>query len=66
MSIQDQIRAALVKAPLPVSVEYLASELGVGWGTALRYCLELLAAGQIQGMKTMKSWVFWTEKEGKP
>ena len=62
MSIKEQTHEAIAKATMPVSVEYIAKALDVGWGTALRYCLELLAAGRIRGMKTMKSWVFWVEE----
>jgi hypothetical protein len=65
MSIQEKVCDTIHSAELPVSTEYIAKKLSIGWGTALRYCLELMTTGRIQGMKTTKSWVFWVE-EGEP
>lgn len=53
----------IARSPVPVSVEYLARKANVGWGTAIRYALEMLASGKIQGIKTTRSWIFWVKKE---
>jgi len=58
-SPKDKIFVAIKSAKLRVDCEKIAKEVNVGWGTSLRYALELLAQGQVNGMKTSKSWVFW-------
>ena len=63
--VGKRVSETIAEASMPVSVEYIAQRLNVGWGTALRYALELLAAGKIKGMKTTKSWVFWTQNPAK-
>jgi len=62
MSIENQLKQEIEKASMPVSVEYLSKKLKVGWGTIIRYCLELVIAGKICGLKTTKSWVFWRKE----
>jgi len=63
LSIESQVLKEIVRSPIPVSIQYIAKRINVGWGTAIRYALELMAAGKIEGMKTTKSWVFWARKE---
>jgi len=63
--IGKRVLETVGKASMPVSVEYIAQRVNVGWGTALRYALELVAAGKIKGMKTTKSWVFWIQNSTK-
>jgi len=62
MSLESRLIKELTTASVPVSVEYLAKKLHIGWGTTVRYCLELLVAGKICGIKTTNSWIFWINK----
>ena len=53
----------LVKATqIPVSIGYVAEELGIAWGTARAILLELALEDRVEGLKTMKSWVFMVKK----
>jgi hypothetical protein len=61
--IGKRVLQTVGEALMPVSIEYIAQRVNVGWGTALRYALELLADGKINGVKTTKSWVFWIEQK---
>lgn len=49
------------RAEIPIDPENIAKKVNVGWGTALRYALELVIFGEIQGTKTSKSWIFWLD-----
>ena len=42
----------------PVSVNYVAKELGVNWQTARTILLLLVSEGKVKLVDTMKSWVF--------
>jgi hypothetical protein len=43
-------------------VEKIRVECEIGnWQTALKHCLELLYDGKIQGIKTSKSWIFFSD-----
>jgi DNA-binding IclR family transcriptional regulator len=59
---ETQLLELLQKTSMPVSIEYVARRLNVGWGTARAMLLELLVEGKIAGQKTTKSWIFWIEK----
>jgi len=61
MSLETQktVLKVIAGAPLPVSIDYIAKRVGIGWGTAIRYALELVIAGKIEGMKTTRGWTFW-------
>ena len=55
------ILRAVGAAAQPLDVERIRVECSIGnWQTALKHCLELLHEGKIQGTKTSKSWVFWS------
>jgi len=65
--LQVQLLKLLERTPVPVSVEYVAHHLKVGWGTARAMLLELVVNGKVAGQKTTKSWIFWMprpENEG--
>jgi len=48
-------------ASQPLDVERIRVECRIGnWQTALKHCLELLYHGKICGVKTSKSWIFWS------
>jgi len=58
--VKQKVFEVVEAATEPIDCEKVAREVHVGWGTALRYALELLVQGKIRGLKTTKSWVFWT------
>jgi hypothetical protein len=56
-----RILEVLESANRPTDIEKIRLEVGIGnWNTALVHCLGLLLAKKINGMKTTKSWVFWS------
>jgi len=57
--LQTQLLKLLKKTRIPVSIEYVARHLNVGWGTARAMLLELVVSGKVAGQKTTKSWIFW-------
>ena len=61
----EKIIEVLAESTQPMDVEKIRSEAGIGhWTTAMKHCLELLIIKQICGIKTSKSWVFWSKKDG--
>jgi len=49
-------------ATQPMDVEKIRVACNIGnWQTALKHCLELLYEGRIQGTKTSKSWIFFSD-----
>jgi DNA-binding IclR family transcriptional regulator len=57
--VQSQLLELLEKTPIPVSIEFVARHLNVGWGTARAMLLELALSGKVASQKTTKSWIFW-------
>jgi hypothetical protein len=45
-------------ARMPVSVEYVAANLGLNWATTRTLLLELSLGGYLRATKTTKSWIF--------
>lgn len=46
----------------PTDIEKIRLSVGIAnWSTALSHCLSLLVAKKINGVKTSKSWVFWSK-----
>jgi hypothetical protein len=63
----DAILRLLATASQPVDVERIRVECNIGnWQTALKHCLELLYEDKIRGIKTSKSWIFWTDSPDQP
>jgi hypothetical protein len=61
---KEEIRQLLWESPRPLDVEKIRVACGIGnWQTALKHCLELLWDEKIQGVKTSKSWIFWTGRK---
>jgi len=57
----EGIIKVLESSETPLDIEKIRTEVGIGnWNTALKHCLELLLGEKINGMKTSKSWVFWS------
>jgi len=60
----DKITDYLEKCKEPQAIETIRKNAGIThWDAALVACLELLVAGEINGMKTSKSWIFWGKKD---
>lgn len=59
--IKNRIINCLKTAKIPQGVENIRVACKIGnWNTALKHCLELLIQEKINGQKTSKSWIFWT------
>ena len=63
---KENYKRAILKvvadSPQPVDVENIRASCRISnWETALRHCLELLLDGKIRGIKTTKSWIFWSK-----
>ncbi len=61
--IQESVIKLLKETGMPVSVDFVARKLGVGWGTARAILLDLAVQGRIRMVKTTKSLIFSTRKE---
>jgi len=58
---KEAILQLLTVAEQPLDVEKIRVGCAIGnWQTALKHCLELLYDGKIQGIKTSKSWIFFS------
>jgi hypothetical protein len=63
-TIKQRITDHLKNANTAVHVEDIRFSCNIGnWNTALKHCLELLIAKQIQGQRTSHGWVFWADQE---
>lgn len=59
---EQAILRLLATASQPLNVERIRVECKIGnWQTALKHCLELLYEDKIRGIKTSKSWIFWSD-----
>jgi len=59
---KEEIRQLLWESSRPLDVEKIRVACKIGnWQTALKHCLELLWDEKIQGLKTSKSWIFWSK-----
>jgi hypothetical protein len=63
--VKNNYRRAILRqlaaASQPLDVERIRVKSNIAnWQTALKHCLELLHEGKIQGIKTSKSWIFWS------
>jgi len=61
-NIQSDVVDLLRSIGIPVSVEFVARKLGVGWGTARAILLNLTCQGRIKMKKTTKSMIFSTNE----
>jgi len=53
----------ITKTPEPVSIDFVATNLRINWGTARALLFELVMNGQLGAIKTTKSWIFSTPSE---
>jgi hypothetical protein len=51
----------MVEAKQPVSCDYIAFKMQIGWGTARGILLNMALKGQITALKTTKSFIFMTK-----
>lgn len=63
--IESEVIRVLEKTPIPCSVEYIAQNLNLAWGTARAILLDLTVKGKIKSQKTTKSLIFWIERKEK-
>ena len=61
--VERRVVEVLRSSPIPVSVDFVRYNARTTWSNAKATLLELLLRGEVRGMKTSKSWVFWIEKE---
>lgn len=61
--IQNHVVDLLTETDMPVSVEFVAQNLSIGWGTARAILLNLAIQGRVAMEKTTKSLIFWIEKK---
>lgn len=57
-NVQNNVIDLLNKTKMPVSVEFVAYNLGLGWGTARAILLNLAIQGRVKMEKTTKSLIF--------
>ena len=63
-TINQRIIQHLKANDVPSHVEDIRVSCAIGnWNTALKHCLELLLAKQIEGQRTSNGWIFWTNRE---
>ncbi len=63
----DSVLRAVLNSDRPVDVENVRKTAGIKvWETAKAILLDLMAQGQIHGVKTTKSWIFWAENKQQP
>lgn len=56
--LQQKVKELLRKTTVPVSVDFVAYNIGVSWSTTRVMLLELALKGEIAAEKTSKSWIF--------
>ncbi|MBL7080773.1 hypothetical protein ISS39_10660 [Candidatus Bathyarchaeota archaeon] len=61
-SHKRSIQSLLENLGKPCDVERIRREMGLSnWNTVLRHCLELYITGEVEGLKTTRGWVFWSD-----
>jgi hypothetical protein len=55
---KKKVKDLLEKANQPISIDWLAYQLNVGWGTARAILLDMVLEGQIASLKTSKGLLF--------
>lgn len=55
---KKQVKDLLEKADQPVSVDWVAYQLKIGWGTARAILLNMTLEGQIASLQTSKGLLF--------
>jgi len=63
-NMQNDVIDLLKETNMPVSVEFVAQKLSIGWGTARAILLNLAVQGKLRMQKTTKSLVFSIDGKG--
>lgn len=61
--VEAEVIELLKKTSIPVSTDYVAHHIGMGWGTARSVLLNMALKGEIQSEKTTKSLIFKLPKK---
>ena len=59
--LEEQIISLLKETEIPCSIDFVAHNVGIAWGTARAILLNLAVNGKIQTQKTTKSLIFWLD-----
>jgi len=57
-ALVERVLSVLDVARIPVSIDYVAHNANLTWGTARAVLFHLALLGRIKGTKTTKSWIF--------
>ena len=57
-SLESRALRILRGSKMPVSIDYVAYNLGVCWATARALLFEMALKGAVKAVKTSKSWIF--------
>jgi len=58
LRLMDKALEIIEKTDKPVSIEYVAYNLGISWHVARALLLELVARGKLKMLDTTKSYIF--------
>jgi hypothetical protein len=61
--LQNNIVSLLKETDMPVSVDFVANRMSIGWGTARAILLSLSIQGRVKMEKTTKSLIFSLKRE---
>lgn len=61
--IEANVLQVMEQANQPVSCDYVAFKMQIGWGTARGILLNMALKGQITALKTTKSFIFMLKPE---
>lgn len=62
--LEEQIVDLLEETSIPCSIDYVAHNFNLAWGTARAILLDLAVRGKVKTQKTTKSLIFWVEHKG--
>lgn len=57
--VEAKIIELLQNTKIPCSIDFVAFNVGIGWGCASRALLNMALEKKIQSLKTTKGFVFW-------
>ena len=63
--LQNDVIDLLKETAMPVSIEFIAQKMNLGWGTARAILLNLSLQGTVKMEKTTKSFIFSLTTETK-
>ena len=57
----ERILSAVREAGMPVSIDYVATNVGLNWPSTRAVLMQLSLEGRLNAVKTTKSWVFFVK-----